>query len=119
MKTRTPSSYERMKNQFPAVLAAYEAFGRACAAAGPLDGRTIALVKLATSLGAGLQGATHSHARKALEAGCAPEELLHVALLGAPTIGFPTMMRNRGWVVDVVGELPARRPTVRKAGKRT
>ena len=99
-----PPPYERMKQEYPGVLAAYEALATACAAAGPLDGRTIALVKLATSLGAGLQGAARSHARKALEAGCSREQLLHVALLGTPTIGFPTMMRNRSWILEVAGE---------------
>jgi AhpD family alkylhydroperoxidase len=84
-------------------MRAYEALGEACAGAGPLDRRTVALVKLAISLSAGLEGAAHSHARKALEAGCTPEELLHVATLLTPTIGFPPMMRARGWVQDVVG----------------
>jgi len=71
---------------------------------GPLDAKTVALVKLAISLGAGLEGAAHSHARKALEAGWTGEQLLHAALLCTPTIGFPPMMRGRGWVEEVVGE---------------
>jgi alkylhydroperoxidase/carboxymuconolactone decarboxylase family protein YurZ len=98
-----------MRREHPELLDAYEAFAKACAHAGPLDARTIALVKLAISLGAGLQGAAHSHVRKALEAGCTPDELIHVATLSAPTIGFPSMMRNRGWVRDVVGESKSRR----------
>ncbi|MBM4108743.1 MAG: carboxymuconolactone decarboxylase family protein [Phycisphaerae bacterium] len=93
-----------MKAEHPKVHAAYEALGAACAKAGPLDARTVALVKLATSMGAGLEGAAHSHTRKALEAGWTPEELMHAAVLGTPTIGFPSMMRNRGWIQDVVGK---------------
>jgi 4-carboxymuconolactone decarboxylase len=99
-----PSPYVKMKEQHPQVLKAYEAMGEACAKAGPLDGKLVALVKLAISLGAGLEGAAHSHVRKALEAGWTREELLHVAVLCTPTIGFPPMMRSRGWVMDVVGE---------------
>lgn len=106
MDTRSPAPYEAMRRQHPGLLQAYEALGAACAEAGPLDPRTVALVKLATSLGAGLQGAAHSHARKAIEAGWTREQLLHAALLGAPTVGFPSMMRNRSWVLDVVGEAP-------------
>ena len=72
------------------------------ALAGPLTKREVALVKLAISIGAGLEGATHSHCRKALEAGCTPGEVRHVAVVSAPTIGFPTMMRARSWVEDVL-----------------
>ncbi|HZS32126.1 MAG TPA: carboxymuconolactone decarboxylase family protein [Methylomirabilota bacterium] len=46
---------------------AYEALG--AAAAGPLDGRTRELVKLALAIGARLEGAVHAHVRRALEAG--------------------------------------------------
>jgi alkylhydroperoxidase/carboxymuconolactone decarboxylase family protein YurZ len=104
MAGKIPSVYSRMKAEHPGVLEAYEALGAACASAGPLDPKIVAIVKLATSLGAGLEGAAHSHTRKALEAGWTPDELLHAALLGTPTLGFPSMMRNRGWVLDVVGE---------------
>ncbi len=96
-----PSPYLAMAREQSELVKAYEALGAACAAAGPLDARRIALVKLAISLGAGLEGAAHSHARKALEAGCARDELLHIAHLCAPTIGFPGMMRARQWVLDV------------------
>ncbi len=99
-----PKSYQRMAGEHPALINAYEQFGAACAAAGPLDAKTIALCKLALSIGANLEGAAHSHCRKALEAGCTPDELLHVATLAAPTIGFPSMMRGRNWVRDVVDD---------------
>ena len=57
---------------------------------------------LALSIGTGLEGATHSGVRKALDAGCDPEEIRHVAVLGVTTLGFPTMMRARVWVEDVL-----------------
>ena len=97
-----PKPYVNLGREHPKLLQAYEAFGSACAAAGPLDAKTVALVKLAISLGAGLEGAAHSHCRKAVEAGWTREELLHLAHLSAPTIGFPSMMRNRGWLLDVL-----------------
>lgn len=97
-----PRPYVRMKESHAEVMGAYERLGRACAEDGPLDARTIALVKLAISSAAGLEGAAHSHARKALDVGCTPDELLHVTLLCVPTIGFPAMMRARGWVEDVL-----------------
>lgn len=99
---KIPKPYSRMKQEHPDLLNAYEALGQAVKEAGPLDVKTISLVKLAISLGAGLEGAAHSHTRKAIEAGCSADEVMHVALLCTPTIGFPPMMRGRGWVEDVV-----------------
>ena len=97
-----PKRYRRMHDSYPDLMQAYESFGRAAKEAGPLSDREVSLVKLAISLGAGLEGAAHSHCRKALEAGCSPEDLRHVALLTAPTTGFPAMMRAKSWVDDVL-----------------
>ena len=99
-----PKRYQQMHTDYPDVMQAYESFAQSTRQAGPLSPREAALVKLAISLGAGLEGAAHSHCRKALEAGCTPEDLRHVALLAAPTIGFPTMMRAKSWVEDVVAK---------------
>jgi 4-carboxymuconolactone decarboxylase len=96
-----PRTYTDFRNEHPEVVRAYESLGDACRAAGPLDAKTVALVKLAIALGSGLEGGGHSAARKALEAGCTREELLHVAILGTTTLGFPAMMRARSWVLDV------------------
>ena len=76
--------------------------------AGPLDAKSVALVKLALALGSELEGGTHSAVRKALDAGCTREELLHVSLLATTTMGFPAMMRGRSWVLDVVDGKPDR-----------
>lgn len=97
-----PKSYKKMHQDFPEFMQAYESFGKASREAGTLTPREVALVKLAISIGAGLEGGSHSHARKALEAGCQPDDLRHLALLSAPTIGFPTMMRAKSWVEDVL-----------------
>lgn len=99
-----PKPYKQMHTDYPELMSAYESFGKAAREAGPLSSREVALVKLAISLGAGLEGAAHSHCRKALEAGCEADDLRHVAVLAAPTIGFPTMMRAKSWVDDVVSK---------------
>jgi len=101
---KIPSVYVNMHKEHPALMRAYESLGEACTTAGPLDARTVSLIKLGISLAAGLEGAAHSHTRKALEAGCTRDELIHVALLLTPTVGFPVMMRGRKWVLDVVGD---------------
>lgn len=97
-----PKSYRQMHTDNPAYMRAYETFGEEARRAGPLSDREVALVKLAISIGAGLEGAACSHARKALQAGCTPEDLRHAVLLSAPTIGFPTMMRARSWIEEVL-----------------
>lgn len=97
-----PKPYVRMAETQPDMMAAYEKLGEACMTGGPIDRKSASLIKLAISATAGLEGAAHSHARKALEAGATPDELLHVTLLCVPTIGFPSMMRARGRVEDVL-----------------
>ena len=101
-----PSRYMRMHREHPEYMAAYESLGKASRLAGPLSDREVSLVKLAISIGAGLEGAAHSHCRKALDSGCTAEDLNHVAMLAAPTIGFPPMMRAKSWVEDVVAKSP-------------
>lgn len=97
-----PQAYRRLAQEHPDVIKSYESLADAVRAAGPLDGKTLALVKLALALGSGLEGGTHSAVRKALDAGCTRDEVLHVALLATTTMGFPAMMRGRSWVLDVV-----------------
>jgi alkylhydroperoxidase/carboxymuconolactone decarboxylase family protein YurZ len=101
---RLPKRYVRFFEEFPGVGKAYEDFGEAIAKAGPLDEKTRCLVKLAMSIAARLEGGAKSHAHKALQAGASQEEIRHVALLAAPTIGFPSMMAGLSWVDEVLDE---------------
>ncbi|MDO8549747.1 MAG: carboxymuconolactone decarboxylase family protein, partial [Ignavibacteria bacterium] len=87
---------------YPVIAKAYEEMGDAVHATGPLDEKTRALIKLAISTGARLEGAVHSHARKAIAAGCSADELRHVALLSLPTIGLPSMMAALSWIDDII-----------------
>ncbi len=97
-----PKRYKKFKEEFTAVAEAYEKLGDAVHAAGPLDEKTRALIKLAISTGARLEGAVHSHTRKALKAGASAEELRHVVMLSLPTIGLPSMMAALSWVDDIL-----------------
>jgi 4-carboxymuconolactone decarboxylase len=97
-----PDGYEKLRKQYPDVLGAYEKLGDAARLAGPLTEREQRLVKLALSIGAGLEGATHSHVRRALEVGITREDLRHVALLGITTLGFPSMVRGMTWLNDLL-----------------
>ncbi|MCH8170540.1 MAG: carboxymuconolactone decarboxylase family protein [Bacteroidetes bacterium] len=97
-----PKRYLKFKEDYPKVAEAYEAMGDAVHSAGALDDKTRALIKLAISTGAKLEGAVHSHTRKAIKAGTTPVELRQVAILSLPTIGLPSMMAALSWIDDVV-----------------
>ena len=100
--SKLPGHYERFLNRFPGVGDAYKVLGSACREAGPLDAKSLALVKIGLAVGAGLEGATHSHVRRALEAGVTSEEIRHAVIQGTTTIGFPRMMAGLAWVEDVL-----------------
>ena len=97
-----PKRFKKFTEDFPEVAGAYEALGNAVHKAGPLDDKTRALIKLAISSGARLEGAVHSHARKALKAGVTKEEMRHAVMLALPTIGLPSMMAALSWVDDIL-----------------
>ncbi|HTY35870.1 MAG TPA: carboxymuconolactone decarboxylase family protein [Bacteroidota bacterium] len=99
---KVPKRYQDFSKKYREISKAYEQMGAACHDAGPLDEKTRTLVKLAISIGSRLEGSTHSHVRKALDAGARPEELYHVALLAIPTIGFPPAMAAMSWIEDIV-----------------
>lgn len=99
---RLPKAYESFKRKFHKVWERYDRLARAAHQAGPLDEKTRELVKLAFSVGAKMEGAVHSHARRALEAGATPEEVRHLVLLGLTTLGFPTTIAALTWLEDVI-----------------
>lgn len=99
-----PKRFLQFKKDYRKIFDAYERLGAAVHEAGPLDDKTRALIKLGISTGARLEGAVHSHVRKALDAGATPAELRQVALLSLPTIGLPSMMAALSWIDDVVGK---------------
>src|SRR4051812_45734408 len=98
-----PKHFTDFVETYPAVGKAYGELGKAVSEAGPLDKKTQLLVKVGIAIAAGLEGGTHSNARKALEAGATPDELRHTAILALTTIGFPSMMKGLAWVDDVLG----------------
>ena len=116
--TKLPKAYRDLQRAHPEFMAALEAMGETAREAGPLDAHTVALVKLAYGIAAGLEGAAHSQVTRALEAGCTKTELLQVALLAAPTIGFPAMVRGRGYVLEALKKRPGAKRGKRKAAKR-
>ena len=101
---RLPRSYENFKEAYPEIWKAYDRLGGLVHDAGPLAKKERELIKLAMAIGARLEGAVHSHTRRALEEGASREEIYHVVLLGLTTLGFPRTVATMTWVKDVLSE---------------
>lgn len=99
---KLPGRFVEFQKRYPDVFKAYESLGAATQTAGPLDDPTKALVKLAIAVGARMEGAVHSHTRRAVEAGCTREEIRQVAVLSTTTMGFPAMMAALSWIDDIL-----------------
>jgi 4-carboxymuconolactone decarboxylase len=101
MNDKPPKHFTKFTQDYPDVGNAYSLLGDSVHKAGPLDEKTRALIKVAISGGAKIQGAFHAHVRKARMLGISFDEIKHVVLLSLPTIGFPNMMALLSWVEDV------------------
>ncbi len=99
-----PGAYSRLREVAPEAVAAYETMSRAAAAAGPIDPVTLALLKVALSVGRGSWRGVHAHARKALEAGADPAALRQIAALAVPSLGLHAALDALRWVDEVVEE---------------
>lgn len=102
--SKPPKRFRQFLRDHPSVGEAYQRLGAATKADGPLDARMAELVKLGISIGMQHEGAVHAHTRKALDAGCTPEELRHAAVLATTTLGFPRMMAAYSWIDEVLAE---------------
>lgn len=97
-----PEALQRFAVRYPGVWKAYADLGDSCAEAGPLDKKSQRIAKLGLAIGSGRQGAVHSHTRRALAAGCTPEEILHVGILGVTTLGWPAAFAAICWINDIL-----------------
>ncbi len=103
-ESRAPRSWHRFGDRYPSVVAAYDGLSEVCREAGPLDAETVALVKLAVSVGRGSQRTVHAHAKKALRGGADPDALRQIALIALPTIGLPAALDALRWIDESVDE---------------
>ena len=98
---KLPGFVEAVRERYPEVWEAYSRLADATVAAGPMDARTLRLVKLALAVGSRSEGSVHSHARRGLAEGIPPEELEQVALLAITTLGWSQAMAALSWIADV------------------
>ena len=97
---RIPGTYKTFVTKYAELGRAHEHIARAIETAGPLDAKTLALVKIGICIGAGLESALRSHVRRALQHGAAPAEVEQAILLGMNTVGFPRTVAAWSWAQE-------------------
>jgi len=118
MKTpsRPPAVHRAFVTRFPNLGKAWDLVNEE-GRAGPLDGKTQRLVKLAVAIGAMREGAVHSGVRKVRDAGASLAEIEQVVALAASTIGLPAAVAVWTWVRDQRGSAQLVSPAPRRAGR--
>ena len=96
---KPPKVYEEFIKRYPKLGQAWD-FIHTAGVDGPLDDKTVSLVKLGIAIGALREGAIHSSVRKALAQGITPAEIEQVISLAAGTIGMPSTVAVFSWLRD-------------------
>ena len=117
---KVPGPFRKFVEAYPECGMTYEALALASREAAGFPEKEAELVKLALAMGSRLEGAVHSHTRRALEAGATPAEVRGVALLGLTTLGLPHAMMGTSWIEDVLRDAEkAAEKAAKKAGKKS
>ena len=98
--TNVPGTYREFVTKYPALGRTHESIAKAVESAGPLDAKTLALIKIGICIGAGLESALRSHVRRAIQHGADPAEVEQAILLGMNTVGFPRTVAAWSWAQE-------------------
>lgn len=99
---KPPPAYDAFATRYPKAAEAWKLLAEA-SREGPLDAKTVRLLKLAVAIARFREGAVHANVRKALAAGIARDEIEQVVAVAAATIGLPGAVAVFTWVEDAVG----------------
>jgi len=97
-----PQNYVQFRSRYKRLAGAIDTLGKAVRDEGPLDEKSAQLIQLGAAASIRSEGAVHSHARRARDAGASDEEIRHAVLLLVSTIGFPAVMAALSWIDDVL-----------------
>jgi AhpD family alkylhydroperoxidase len=95
---KAPGVFKQFISRFPELGEAHERIAQAVESYGPLDAKTMELIKIGLSVGAGLESATRAHVRKAMQAGASEAEIEQAVLLAYNTCGWPRTVAAWQWV---------------------
>lgn len=99
MTPKPPKAYDDFIRTYPTLGQAWDLIHQA-GTEGPLDSKTVRLVKLGITIGAMREGAIHSNVRKAHGEGITAREIEQVVSLAAGTLGLPSTVAVFTWVRD-------------------
>jgi len=97
VQPKPPISYRQFTQRHPRIAEGWETIA-AAGREGPLDEKTIRLVKLGLAIGAGREGAVRANIRKALVAGKSLDEIDQVMALTAGTLGLSETVAVYTWI---------------------
>lgn len=98
--SKLPGTYKEFVQRYPALERAHESVAKTVENAGPLDAKTLALIKIGICIGAGLESALRSHVRRAMQHGATAAEVEQAILLGMNTVGFPKTVAAWSWASE-------------------
>jgi AhpD family alkylhydroperoxidase len=101
-KQKLPKMYIDIKKRYTKLDSALENLGKTIRTIGPINDKTSHLIQLGAAAAIRSEGAVHSHARRAREAGANEEEIYHALILLTSTIGFPAVSAAISWTDDVI-----------------
>ena len=101
MTRSMPGAAGDLAEEHPDIWKAYSALGKATADCGPLTDREKRLVKLALAIGAGSEGAVHSHTRRTKSDGIEKTALRQAAMLSLGPLGQPRAVACKTGIEDI------------------
>ena len=87
-----PETLDHFKAQYPKSWKAYEQLRDTCDAEGPLDRKTIELIKIGISTALEHDGGLVAHISQARKAGATDNEIGHAVLVATGLVGFPSVL---------------------------
>ncbi|MGD2064458.1 MAG: carboxymuconolactone decarboxylase family protein [Nitrospirota bacterium] len=94
------------KNKFPDIWAAYEQLRDQCDQSGPLDKKTVELIKVGISAAMEHEGGVVAHVSQAKTAGASEEEIYHAIFVATGLAGFPATLAACGTAADFLKPKP-------------
>lgn len=99
-----PKAFKEFQHNYEEVAGLMDSLGEKINNMGPLDEKTVRLIKTGISIGAGHEGAVYSDVKKALAAGASVEEIRQIALLCILSCGFPRAMAGLSWINKIIDD---------------
>jgi AhpD family alkylhydroperoxidase len=99
-----PDLLNSFKEKYPETWSAYERLKASCDRRGPLDAKTVELVKISVSTAQEHHGGLIAHISQARKVGATEEEIYHAILLTTGLVGIPAVLAAFGTATEYLGD---------------